>query len=1158
MPTPSEDPTPRDEPVPAPSEDPTPSEEPTPTGEPTPSEEPTPTGPPCPDLTPTPLGARAHASGAFTVEGRATACFTFTVESPGLYQMLTAGQSVNPALYSGEDRVDCEDQYYRYTWCGLAAGTYTLQLFNSDWSARQDLVSMVPLTAAPGCPVMPGTAYGSVPATGEGHGRTGVVCRSFTASAGDRITLDAQLGGYEPASWITDGTGKRICPVHNEDGSDGCVLPEGTDGYRVLAIVPDADGGAASPYTIKVRRLSDPVGCAPVTVTAYGAAPAAAAPGTGCRTFTPTTTGRYDVAGLGPDTNAGGIKVFAANGTTACRDGQNCALTAGVPYTLVTDKAVRILDRASAEGCAGDVTLAATYRGTFDARGAVDCLRLPVPQGAHIAVLTDRAAEFTVLDATGTALCSDSLIMGPCELSGTAPYRLLASKAYEDAPSDAYRLVVHRTDTPSACRTFEAGDFTTNPKRMAVRTGGGTFADCLAIPATGHSARELTQIQKISGTPGAEVRVLDTSGKRVCSISTYSSTWTTCELTPGLAHTVLIQGQDQPAEFALTRRDVTTTARGCVTTPAVAVGGPSTGGVPAKPGTFLCHQVTTADERDTLHLNARDARSSARFAVYDATGVALCGYFTNGCAVTGSKRYQVLVVVREGETAAPAYRLDALRIGTATGPAPECVKVPNVSYGFGPLTGTLSEQKTALCAVLPTATRDSFDLKLSPTGTPAQLPTPKLYHSSPLKDGCNQTFGPDGYAYTCGLPTEDFERVARTSTLVVGLPETPAQATTAVRVEGRCASDLCGPEEWTVGSVGPAAVANGKITMKVTGTALHEGDQLFLMKSGSDYRALSTATTVAPDRRSMTVSVDLTNAPPGELLTRVYTRYSRSRDTNAVSVVAALRNTAAPTFSGSSAVGSTVTAKPGSWSLPVDSLSYQWRANGVAIAGATASTYTISSAVRGKQLSVAVIARKAGHPTLTSVSTAALVNAGVAPKPTRVPYVSGVTRVGSKLTAVVGTWAPAPTSYAYQWRADGVAISGATGATYTPVAALRNKKLTVTVTAHRTGHLSGSHTTAGYTVASGLAPKATGAPALTGTVKVGRTLTLNRGSWTPAPTSYAYQWYANGRAISGATRAAFTLTKAQRGTKITVRVTAHRTGHVSGVAWTRATGAVAG
>ncbi|MFD0077803.1 glycoside hydrolase Chb [Streptomyces sp. NPDC127166] len=71
-------------------------------------------------------------------------------------------------------------------------------------------------------------------------------------------------------------------------------------------------------------------------------------------------------------------------------------------------------------------------------------------------------------------------------------------------------------------------------------------------------------------------------------------------------------------------------------------------------------------------------------------------------------------------------------------------------------------------------------------------------------------------------------------------------------------------------------------------------------------------------------------------------------------------------------------------------------------------------------------------------------------------------------------------------------------------------------------------------------------------------MTAQVGTWTPAPTSYAYQWYANGRAISGATKATFVLTKAQRGLRITVRVTAYRTGHTAGVAWTRSTAAVAG
>ncbi|MFD3662204.1 hypothetical protein ACFWVF_16625 [Streptomyces sp. NPDC058659] len=203
--------------------------------DPTPSEEPTPTGPSCPDLPFTPLGAPADARGAFTVDEDGTSCFTVTVENQGQYRLLTADDQVSTSLYSGETWVDCKYFTYRYSWCELAAGTYTLKLHNSSGSAREGLVSLVPLTAAPGCPAVPGTGYDSAPATGQGYSRTGVVCRSFSASPGERITVDAQLGGYEPTFWVTDDTGKRICPAY-EDRSDGCgrVDPGDLGGRRLI------------------------------------------------------------------------------------------------------------------------------------------------------------------------------------------------------------------------------------------------------------------------------------------------------------------------------------------------------------------------------------------------------------------------------------------------------------------------------------------------------------------------------------------------------------------------------------------------------------------------------------------------------------------------------------------------------------------------------------------------------------------------------------------------------------------------------------------------------------------------------------------------------------------------------------------------------------
>lgn len=66
------------------------------------------------------------------------------------------------------------------------------------------------------------------------------------------------------------------------------------------------------------------------------------------------------------------------------------------------------------------------------------------------------------------------------------------------------------------------------------------------------------------------------------------------------------------------------------------------------------------------------------------------------------------------------------------------------------------------------------------------------------------------------------------------------------------------------------------------------------------------------------------------------------------------------------------------------------------------------------------------------------------------PTVTGTAKVGETLTASPGTWQGAPT-YAYQWLADGVAISGATSATYEAAEPDEGKVIVVRVTATNAG-----------------------------------------------------------------------------------------------------------
>ncbi|WP_151904797.1 hypothetical protein [Brachybacterium ginsengisoli] len=164
---------------------------------------------------------------------------------------------------------------------------------------------------------------------------------------------------------------------------------------------------------------------------------------------------------------------------------------------------------------------------------------------------------------------------------------------------------------------------------------------------------------------------------------------------------------------------------------------------------------------------------------------------------------------------------------------------------------------------------------------------------------------------------------------------------------------------------------------------------------------------------------------------------------------------ATPTISGTARVGSKLTAKAGSWSSGTK-LTYQWSASGVAIKGATKSTFTLTSAQAGKTVTVTVRGTKSGY---TSASKKSKATAKVAWRAltTATPKISGTARVGSKLTAKAGSWTSG-TTLSYQWYANGVAIKGATKSTLVLPSSAVGKQITVKVTGRKSGYATASKT----------------------------------------------------------------------------------------------------
>lgn len=146
--------------------------------------------------------------------------------------------------------------------------------------------------------------------------------------------------------------------------------------------------------------------------------------------------------------------------------------------------------------------------------------------------------------------------------------------------------------------------------------------------------------------------------------------------------------------------------------------------------------------------------------------------------------------------------------------------------------------------------------------------------------------------------------------------------------------------------------------------------------------------------------------------------YTTKSVTSAASVVMKpFSRTSAPTISGDRRVGQTLTANLGTWSPTPSAVTYQWRAEGRAIPGATGRTYRLTRAEHGKNISVVVVARRHAYLPTTrgSASTSAvkwpanLSTPNVTTQPTRVVETTPGRTVTLRVSATGG-------SLHYQWQ----------------------------------------------------------------------------------------------------------------------------------------------
>ena len=261
--------------------------------------------------------------------------------------------------------------------------------------------------------------------------------------------------------------------------------------------------------------------------------------------------------------------------------------------------------------------------------------------------------------------------------------------------------------------------------------------------------------------------------------------------------------------------------------------------------------------------------------------------------------------------------------------------------------------------------------------------------------------------------------------------------------------------------------------------------------------------------------------------------------------------TGAPVIKGTARVGETLTASTAEIEDP-DGLTgavfaHQWLSDGVDISGATDARYTLTAEDEGAAIRVRVtFTDDAGNDeTLISAATEP-----VAPRPNRpargAPTISGTVRVGETLTASTADIEDpdglSGAVFAHQWLSDGADIAGATDARYTLTDEDEGAAIRVRVTFTDD---AGNDETLISAATEPVAPRpnrpARGAPTISGTVRVGETLTASTADIEDpdglSGAVFAHQWLSDGADIAGATDARYTLTDEDEGAAIRVRVT---------------------
>ncbi|WEO77972.1 hypothetical protein BJQ94_02725 [Cryobacterium sp. SO2] len=278
-------------------------------------------------------------------------------------------------------------------------------------------------------------------------------------------------------------------------------------------------------------------------------------------------------------------------------------------------------------------------------------------------------------------------------------------------------------------------------------------------------------------------------------------------------------------------------------------------------------------------------------------------------------------------------------------------------------------------------TRTGLNVDLFPHTVSAGA-VPTIIGSSTARVGATLTAKPAGWVPAPGELTYQWARAGKPITGATASTYTPvradAGATLTVTATGTWIADVTTIAQTSLAtamvtggilSATPTPTISGTSTVGQTLTATAGTWAPAPVKLSYQWRraginitgaTASTYKLVAADG-GKTITVRVTGAK---------TAFTTAAKTSAATatIIRTLTATPTPTISGTVKVGQTLTAKPGVWTPATVTLKYQWFTAGIAIPGATASTYKPTAGTVGSRLTVRVTGAKAGYVTAVKTS----------------------------------------------------------------------------------------------------------------------------------------------------------------------------------------------